>query len=69
MDTLLFKRTARLFARPSFFEGIARVIDIGSTLNEYNTNKTTEEADTESLNSDWQAVGEQLTFAMDGFIK
>jgi len=42
MDTLLFKRTARLFARPSFFEGIARVIDIGSTLNEYNTNKTTE---------------------------
>ena len=58
-----FRRTARLFARPSFIEGVARIVDVGATLNEYNINPTGEEADVESIKSDWKAVGDQLHFA------
>lgn len=65
MDTSLFKRTARLFARPSFIEGFARAIDIGSTMNEYNKNQTPEEADSKAIQSDWKAVGDDIYFALE----
>lgn len=67
MGNILFKRSARLFARPSFVEGVARVIDIGSTLNEYNRDKTEEEADAKAIKSDWYAVGDSIHYAMKGF--
>jgi len=34
-----------LFARPSFLEGVARVMDLGGTLQVYNNSKTEKEAD------------------------
>ena len=67
MGDILFQRTGRLFARPSFWEGYARAIDIGGTLNEYNQNKTPEEADTAAIRSDWQAVGDSIEFALNKF--
>ena len=67
MTKELFKRTARLFAEPSFIEGISRTIDIGSTLNEYNRNKTEEEADTKAIQSDWKAVGDDIYLTMVNF--
>ena len=67
MGANLFMRTGRLFARPSFLEGCARAIDIGATLNEYNQNKTSEEADAAAIRSDWQAVGDDIQVAMDKF--
>ena len=68
-DIVLFKRSGRLFARPSFLEGYARAIDIGATLNQYNTNKTPEEADAAAIRSDWQAVGDSLQSAINKFPK
>lgn len=65
----LFVRTARLFARPSFIEGSARVLDVGATLNEYNKNETSEEADREAILSDWLAVGDSIGFALGTFEK
>jgi len=49
-----------LFARPSFFEGMARVLDLGCTLNEYNYSKTGTEADAKALKNDFQMVFQDL---------
>ena len=38
-----------LFARPSFLEGIARILDFGNTLHEYNRGGSSEEADAEAV--------------------
>ena len=49
-----------LGARPSFLEGIARVVDIGNTLQTYNDSDSEQEADTKALRHDWQIVGEDI---------
>ena len=69
MGENLFLRSGRLFARPSFWEGYARVIDMGATLNEYNRSKTPEEADDAAIQSDWKAVGESMESALSNFSK
>ena len=56
-----------LFARPSFLEGAARTLDIGSTFTEYNTAPSSSQADSVALRSDWQAVGEDMRNAMAQF--
>lgn len=53
-------KTGFLYARPSFLEGIARIMDMSGTLNEYNRSESPEEADTRALRSDWYAVGDDL---------
>ena len=52
--------TSFLFANPSFLEGIARVIDLGSTLDEYNRSLTPEQADYFAIRSDWELIGEDI---------
>lgn len=49
-----------LFARPSFVEGVARILDFGNTLSEYNVALTPEQAGTLALVADWLAVGADL---------
>lgn len=53
-----------LFANPSFISGMARVLDLGSTLNEYNYSAYPEKADYHAVNSDWRIVGSDLRTAM-----
>ena len=48
--------TFSLFARPSFIEGVARLIDMGATLDSYNTSPTPEEVDRRALAGDVAAV-------------
>jgi len=60
MSENLFDRSGILFARPSFIEGVARIIDFGGTLNIYNDSMTEALADRNALASDWQAVGDAL---------
>ena len=50
----------RLFAEPSFVEGVSRIFDLGNTLQQYNVSKSEEEADFEALRDDWRAVGNDL---------
>ncbi len=45
-----------LFVRPSFFNGMARVVDIFAELDDYNVSATPEEADARALKSDWQTL-------------
>jgi hypothetical protein len=54
-----------LFAKPSFVEGLARIIDIGGTLQVYNQSSTPEEADAKALSNDWKAVGNDIKSAID----
>ena len=58
-----------LFARPSFLEGVARVLDIGGTLNVYNASPTPELADYLAVYSDWLAAGADITDAMIQFAR
>ncbi len=58
-----------LYATPSFLEGIARVMDIGDTLTEYNTSENGAEADARALGSDWKAVGDDLRAAIAQYRK
>lgn len=53
-----------LFARPSFVEGMARAIDIGNTLNEYNAAPTPHMADQYALCADWMAIGADMQAVM-----
>ena len=53
---LMSDNTFSLFARPSFIEGAARILDFGNTLNEYNRARTPLEADQESFATDALAI-------------
>ncbi len=59
-----YSHTDLLFARPSFLNGAARVLDFGGTLNTYNSSRTADEADARALASDWEAVGKEIRNAM-----
>lgn len=53
-----------LFSRPSFLEGIARLMDFGGTLTVFNTSTTPEHADARAAYEDWRAVGDDLRQAL-----
>lgn len=56
-----------LFAMPKFATGVARVLDLGSTFDQYNFSENEKEADSESLKLDWETVGMDLYEAMDEY--
>jgi hypothetical protein len=56
-----------LFARPSFIEGMARVFDLGCTLNEYNYSKTGTEADAKALKNDFLMVFQDLGSSISNY--
>ena len=53
-----------LFARPSFWEGLGRLIDFGGTLTEFNDAPSGPQADRYAIAQDWRAVGDDLRNAM-----
>ena len=57
--------TDYLFAKPSFIGGMARVLDLGGTLNVYNNSATEEDADAQALRSDFKAIGKDLYDAIE----
>jgi hypothetical protein len=64
MDEHIDSLTFTLFQRPSFLEGMARVVDYEGVLNMYNTSVTSQEADAESIAADWRMVGNDIQKAM-----
>jgi hypothetical protein len=53
-----------LYARPSFVEGLSRILDFGDTLQEYHQSENGEAADYLALHADWLVVGIDLQCAM-----
>lgn len=49
-----------LFTNPSFITGMARILDLGTTLDEYNSDPSPEVADFLAIKSDWMEVGADL---------
>ncbi len=58
--TMNHQYSSFLFARPSFFEGVGRVLDFGGTLTEFNRCPNGPTADAIALMSDWAAIGYDL---------
>lgn len=54
-----------LFARPSFVEGIGRMVDVSNSLNIYNQSRTDSEADARAIYEDWKAVGHDVRVALE----
>ena len=55
----------KLFAEPSFIEGVASAVDLGGVLHkDYNSSKTEREADIKALQNDWRAVGDDIRFSI-----
>jgi hypothetical protein len=59
-NTIMSNYTDLLYNRPTFFGGMARCLDIGGTLREFNTSPTGQDADRIALASDWYAIGEDM---------
>ena len=57
-----------LYALPSALQGAASVLDLGGTLEEYNTSESPEEADFYALRSDWRSVGDDIRLAAKEFV-
>jgi len=53
-----------LFARPSFVEGMARLLDFGGSLSEFNSSLTPEQADCLALRMDWRLIGQDFQEAV-----
>ncbi len=56
-----------LYARPSFLEGLARIVDLGGTMNEYNASLTGQDADAIAIWMDWAAIGQDMRDAIGTF--
>jgi len=55
-----------LFATPSFLEGMARVVDIGGTLNEYNSAMDGAQADRLAFLADVVAISDDIVGGLSG---
>ena len=55
-DLLLNKMSFKILLRPSFARGMARVMDLGGTINKYHQ----ESSDTQALASDWETIGTDI---------
>ncbi len=56
-----------LFAEPSLIGGMARVVDLGATLQDYNYSRNTAEADTKALINDWFAIGDDIRHSLNQY--
>ena len=52
---------------PSFIDGFSGLIDMSKTSSRYNQHETGREADTSSLQSDWNAIGLDLWHSIQAY--
>ena len=57
--------TDYLFAFPRCLYGIARLVDLGATFDEYNKSSSGQEADARAIYSDWLATGKDIRRALN----
>ena len=65
-ETEMQTTSAYLYASPSFSEGVARILDFGNTLGEYNTPGDLD-PDCVALWMDWAAIGDDFHSAVGKF--
>lgn len=53
-----------LYTEPSFFKGVARVLDLFGQLDEYNYK---DDPDTEALKRDWTMIGKDLFISIKNY--
>ncbi len=58
-------RSDFLFARPSFWSGVARVLDLFGVFDSYNSSRTPGEVDARALYADWSVAGSDLIAASE----
>jgi len=59
--------TFRLFKRPSFIAGMAALLNFGGNINKYSADSSGQEADANSLKSDWTAIGNDMRTAITDY--
>jgi len=64
-ETAMNSFTTLLYARPSFLEGMGRLLDFGNHLNEYNSSLSPEQADALALYADWTQIGDDLRLVLE----
>lgn len=57
--------TGFLYADPSFFSGVAAMLDLASGLIVYNTSRSGREADERAIASDWAVIGKDIETAIE----
>lgn len=57
--------TFYLFAMPTFWSGVARVVDLAGRFDDYNFSVDEAEADAVATWTDWIAVGDDLAVAAE----
>lgn len=62
-------RTDFLVARPSFWSGMGRLLDLWGKYDEYNVSETPDQADQRALYSDWRITGQDLRDSWIAFHK
>ena len=55
------------FRRPSFFEGMARVLDLGNSIHLYSHYTDGQKEDYEAIKSDWAIIGMDMKQAMSEY--
>lgn len=60
-----FSLSFRLFQRPSFIEGMARILDAKNALDSYNRSLSGDKADAQAAAADWCMVGNDMNRAME----
>lgn len=58
-----------LFARPSPWYGVARLVDLFGAFDEYNGSESEAEADAPATFSDWLAVGNDIRRAAEEYTR
>ncbi len=55
----------KLFAEPTFLRGLAKVLDLGNTLDYYNDSDSPTQADVDALREDWEIIGQDMRDALE----
>lgn len=58
-------QTDRLFTTSSFFTGIGSAISISGSYYEFNLSDSDSQADSDSIESDWSMVGDDIRAAIE----
>lgn len=59
--------TLSLLARPSFAEGMARILDIGVTFQKYDAAMMALDTDSRAMLSDWLVTGDDLRVSIESY--